>query len=163
MKLFHILAAAVMTMSAAAFQSCSSVADEPVTKYVDGYALLSRSDAQAQLDDLLDTNAFLDLDMSKPLGNNGSGEYSEDAIIARAIFYRFYQKTRVENNRIVVDGNAADINVSERAFNHCKTQVVDKGNEFIVRLLSMGYSPEHALRNTYQVTPESIARIRDLK
>lgn len=162
MKLFHYVAVIILTMATATIQSCSS-AEEAIPQKNEGYTLISRSDAQAQLDDLLDTNAYLDLDMSQPLGPNYGVEYSENAILARAIYYRFYQKTRVDNNRIVVDGTAADINVSDRAFEFCKNEVVDKGNEIIVKLLSMGYTPVQAVNKTYHVTPESIARIRTLR
>lgn len=161
MKLFHIAAAILLAITASTFQSCSS-AEEAAPKNIDGHLLMSRSDAQAQLDDLLDSNAYLDLDMSKHVFNN-TREFTDYDILSRAIYYRFYQKTRIENNRVVVDGTAADINISERAFNHCIKGHVEACNRMIVTYMSMGYTPEEAVKKAHHVTPESIARIRVLR
>ena len=161
MKLLNIVAVILFAATALLVQSCSSTEDA-IPKNIQGHALLSRSDAQAQLDDLLDTNAFLDLDMSKHIVNT-TREFTDYDILVHAIFYRFYQKTRVENNRIVVDGTAADINVSARVFDYCRNSVVNMGNEIIIKYISMGYTPEEAVKKTYHVTPESIAYIRTLR
>ncbi len=145
-----------------ACQSCTTAAEGSEPRNIEGHVLISRSNAQARLDDLLDNNAYLDLDLSHHIVNT-TREFTDYDILQHAVFYRFYQLTGIENNRIVVKGTAADINMSERTFNQCVRNVVDRGNEMIVFYMSMGYTPAEAVKKTYHVTPESIAYIRVLR
>lgn len=160
MKLSYIVSVLILVITAIAGQSCRS-ADESLPRTFCGYPLFSRSDAQAQLDEILDSNAFVDLDMSRHVPTPDWG-YTEYQIRCCAIFYRFYKKMRVVDNRLVVDGTAADINISERAFDHCNTHLVEWGNLQITKLIAEGYTPEDAVKKIHNVTSESIKRVRVL-
>lgn len=158
MKLSYFVIALLMAMTAMISQSCSS-ADHVLPEKSQDYALLSRSDAQAQLDELIDSNTFVDLDLANYVPSP-KGQISEYEIYQRVIFYRFYKQMRIENNRITVDGTAADLNISERAFNHCMNDLVIKGNEIIADLITQGYAPQAAAKKVHYITPESIELVR---
>ncbi len=161
MKIVKLFIGIVIAVSGLMIQSCSSANEELLSTSQDGYVLLSRSSAQSQIDDLVANNTYLDYDFASiaPGATSRRGNMvTEDEVITRVIWYRFFKLEAVENERIVVKGTAEDINISQRAFDHCM-RCVEGTNQFLIGLLSEGYSLKEALSRCHNVTPESIENV----
>lgn len=163
-KLFIVMMAAA---SGLMIQSCSSVADDVIApaSSSEDVVLLSRSDAQSQIDELVANNTYLDYDFSTPtpgLTARRDRKVTEDEVITRVIWYRFYKIQAIENNRVVAKGTAEDINISQRAFDHC-LKVQESTNRFLERRMSEGDSFEEAWRDCSGSNPQNIERVIKLR
>lgn len=160
-KLFIVMMAAV---SGLMIQGCSSVADDVISSSREDVVLLSRSDAQSQIDELVANNTYLDYDFTAALGRTSrrGNKVTEDEVITRVIWYRFYKIQTIENNRVVAKGTAADINISQRAFDHC-LKVQESTNRFLERRMSEGDSFEEAWRDCSGSNPQNIERVIKLR
>ncbi|MCM1028739.1 MAG: hypothetical protein NC342_00020 [Pseudoflavonifractor sp.] len=156
-----IIAMAAMVAAIVATGCSSSQADDPLPQQEDYWQVLSRSDAQSQIDELVANNTYLDFDPTVPPNRHsraGKNQVTEDQVICRVIAYRFFKLEAVENGRVVVKGTPEDINVSQRAFDQMMKSVNLK-NQVILQLMSQGYSREDAIKKVHYITPESIEKV----
>ncbi len=162
MKIVKLFIGIVIAVSGLMIQSCSSANEELLsTSKQDGYVLLSRSSAQSQIDDLVANNTYLDYDFASvaPDATIRRGNMvTEDEVITRVIWYRFFKLQAVDNGKIVVTGNANAINISQRAYDHCMKSV-NRANELIAQHLEEGGSLEQALKQFHNITPASIENV----
>ncbi len=166
MRIVKLMLGLTVAISGFLAQGCSSSEETVIPQMQSEQEFYSRSNAQSMIDDMVATNTYLDYDFSAPVHRTASRSanlISEDEIITRVIWYRFYKIETVENNRLVAKGTADDIKVSQRAFDFClKSQ--QRTNQVVGQLMEEGYSLNEALKHAgYNADPddiESVIRLR---